>query len=147
MHGTHGQPGDGLHLLRGALKGSSVQYEVRSHDGGVSFTRPEAVATVIDVGLYDPATDDYSLDGVGGARTNSYPSVDIANGAPDGENATDEIVMMWSDGETPSDEDGGPNEQALVTYSTDGGVTAVLIRIDPEPDSRRGRTNPPRLQS
>src|SRR5215203_3050869 len=118
-------------FYEGALKGTSVQYEVRSFDGGVSFTRAEAVATVTDIGLYDPATGDFSFDGVGGARANSYPSVDIANGAPDGENATDEIVMMWSDGETPSDEDGGPNEQALVTYSTDGGVTAVLIRIDP----------------
>jgi hypothetical protein len=108
-------------FYEGALKGTSVQYEVRSFDGGVSFTRPEAVATVTDVGLYDPATGDYSFDGVGGARTNSYPSVDIANGAPTGLDATDEIVMTWSDGPTPSDEDPGPNEQALVTYSTDGG--------------------------
>jgi len=108
-------------FYEGSLKGSSVQYEVRSFDGGVSFTRPEAVATVTDVGLYDPTTGDFSFDGVGGARTNSYPSVDIANGAPHGQDATDEIVMTWSDGPTPSDEDGGPNEQALVTYSTDGG--------------------------
>jgi uncharacterized membrane protein YqgA involved in biofilm formation len=28
-----------------------------------------------------------------------------------------------------------------------GGLTAVLTRIDPEPDSRRERTNPPRLRS
>jgi hypothetical protein len=108
-------------FYEGALKGSSVQYEVRSFDGGVSFTRPEAVATVTDVGLFDPTTGDFSFDGVGGARTNSFPSVDIANGAPDGEDATDEIVMTWSDGPTPSDEDSGPNEQALLTYSTDGG--------------------------
>jgi hypothetical protein len=108
-------------FYEGTLKGSNVQYEVRSFDGGVSFTRPEAVAMVTDVGLYDPATGDYSFDGVGGARTNSFPSVDIANGAPDGQDATDEIVMTWSDGPTPSDEDGGPNEQALVTYSTDHG--------------------------
>ncbi len=110
-------------FYEGALKGSSVQYEVRSFDGGVSFTRPEAVATVTDVGLYDPATDNYSFDGVGGARTDSYPSVDIANSAPTGQDATDEIVMTWSDGETPSDESPGPNEQALVTYSTDHGET------------------------
>jgi len=108
-------------FYEGSLKGDSVQYEVRSFDGGVSFSRPEAVATVTDVGLLDPATDDYSFDGVAGARTNSYPSVDIANGAPTGEDATDEIVMTWSDGETPSDESPGPNEQALVTYSTDRG--------------------------
>ncbi len=108
-------------FYEGSLKGNSVQYEVRSFDGGVSFTRPEAVATVTDVGLYDPATGDYSFDGVGGARTNSYPSVDIANGAPTGQDATDEIVMTWSDGPTPSDGDQEPNEQALVTYSTDGG--------------------------
>jgi hypothetical protein len=47
--------------------------------------------------------------------------VDIANGAPSGQDATDEIVITWSDGPTPSDEEGGPNEQALVTYSTDYG--------------------------
>lgn len=114
-HGT-------VHVFyEGSLKGDSVQYEVRSFDGGVSFTRPKAVATVTDVGLLDPATDDYSFDGVGGARTNSYPSADIANGAPTGKDATDEIVMTWSDGETPSDESPGPNEKALVTYSTDRG--------------------------
>jgi hypothetical protein len=30
--------------------------------------------------------------------------------------------MTWSDGPTPSSSDGGPNEHALVTYSTDGGA-------------------------
>jgi hypothetical protein len=38
-------------FYEGSLKGSSVQYEVRSFDGGVRFTRPQAVATVTDVGL------------------------------------------------------------------------------------------------
>lgn len=108
-------------FYEGGLNGSSVQYEVRSFDGGKTFTRPKAVVKVTDVGLPDPNTGDYSFDGVGGARTDSFPSVDIANGAPSGAKATDEIVMAWSDGPTPSDKNPGPNEQALVTYSTNGG--------------------------
>src|SRR5207247_2654758 len=72
---------------------SSVQMMVRSFDGGNRFERPTPVALVKDIGAFDGNQSDFTIDGIGGARTNSYPSVDIANGAPTGAGATDRIVM------------------------------------------------------
>ena len=40
----------------------------------------------------------------------------------------------------------GRGEPAALLEVVDAYLTAVLIRIDPEPDSRHGRTNPPRLR-
>jgi hypothetical protein len=96
---------------------SSVQYMERSVNGGVSFSRPRVVATVTDVGVLQPSGYAY-FDGVQGARTDSYPIVDIANGAPSGDDATDLIAMTWSDAR-----DGLDHEQALVQVSADGGRT------------------------
>ena len=103
--------------------GQSVMFMARSFDGGVGFDRPRPVAAVHDVGLFDPATGRDSLDGVGGARTSTFPSADIANGAPTGTDATDEIVLAWPDGPTPSDSNPGRNEQALVQFSRNRGRT------------------------
>ncbi len=57
-------------------------------------------------------------DGVAGARTNSFPIVDLANTAPTGTGATNEIVMTWSDARN-----GLNHEQALVQFSSNQGVT------------------------
>jgi hypothetical protein len=102
----------------GSLKRQDVQYMARSFDGGNKFERPRAVATITEVGEFDPVQGRFTFDGVAGARTNSFPMVDIANGAPSGEGAADTIVMVWSDATN-----GLNNERALVQYSTDGGET------------------------
>ena len=105
-------------FFEGAAFRSSVQMIVRSFDGGKSFERPRPVTLVSDVGAFDGNQSDFTIDGIGGARTSSYPSVDIANGAPTGAGATDRIVMAWADARN------GLNfEQTLVQYSTDGGNT------------------------
>jgi hypothetical protein len=101
----------------------SVMYVARSLDGGRRFERPRIATRVTEVGRFDPATDRFSFDGVAAARTSTFPSVDIANGAPSGADATDEILLAWPDGPTPSDEGPGPNEQALVKYSLDKAET------------------------
>jgi hypothetical protein len=105
-------------FFEGAAFHSSVQMMVRSFDGGNRFERPTPVAVVRDVGAFDANQSDFTIDGIGGARTNSYPSVDIANGAPTGAGATNRIVMAWGDARN-----GLNSEQALVQYSSDRGET------------------------
>jgi hypothetical protein len=102
----------------GAVSGHSAQMMDRSFDGGARFERPRAVQSVSDVGVFDPVQQDIAFDGVTGARTNSFPSVDIANGAPTGADATNVIAMTWADARA-----GLNREQALVTLSVDGGNT------------------------
>jgi hypothetical protein len=102
----------------GSLNGGGVQYLARSFDGGVSFERPRAVANVSDCGAFDPVSGRVTFDGIAGARTDSFPIADIANGAPTGDDATDEAVLSWCDGAN-----GLGNEQALVAYSIDQGQT------------------------
>jgi len=93
-----------------------VQVMTRSFDGGKTFEKPRSVANVSDVGKTDPVTGDSTFDGLAGARTDSFPSVDLANGAPSGAGATNEIALAWSDASA-----GLNHEQALLQYSTDGG--------------------------
>ena len=95
----------------------------RSFDGGQTFETPRAVSTVTEVGALDPAHVNngdprFTFDGVAGARTFSGLQIDIANGAPSGHDATNQMVMTWSDGRN-----GLNHEQALLQSSRDRGVT------------------------
>lgn len=105
---------------------NSVFFQTRSFDGGVRFERPRvAVDNVIECGLPDVNTGRNSMDGVAGARAGSAPSVDIASGAPTGTGATNQIVLTWCQGPTPSATSPGPNETAAIRTSTDRGDTFV----------------------
>ena len=99
----------------------SNQMMARSFDGGRTFDTPRNVADVVEVGKDDPvhsANGDPRLtfDGIAGARTDSGLQVDIANGAPSGRDATNQMVMTWSDARH-----GLNHEEALVETSRDQG--------------------------
>jgi hypothetical protein len=102
--------------------GTQAIFMSRSSDGGIHWLRPARLVThFVTAGLEDPESGDLTFDGVAGARDGSFPSISIANGAPTGADASDEIVLVWSQGPTPSDTGGGANEQVLVMYSTNDG--------------------------
>ena len=94
----------------------SVFFLARSFDGGNNFEKAREIATVHDVGVPDPVSGRIVFDGFAGTRTDSFPSLSIANGAPTGADATNTIVLTWPNGALN-------NEQALVQTSADHGLT------------------------
>jgi hypothetical protein len=98
--------------------GFHVMFE--SFDGGRSWTKMQIVRQITDPCYFqDPVYGRCVMDGFAGARTDlsAAPSVDIANGAPTGIGATNEIVDAWADGTALN------AEEARVSWSTDGGAT------------------------
>ncbi len=98
-------------------------FMARSFDGGRHFGSSQIVTHFDGTGIRDPESGDLTFDGVAGARDGSFPTVDIANGAPTGAGATDEILLAWSNGPTPSDTSPGANEQVRLLWSRDQGTT------------------------
>jgi hypothetical protein len=73
----------------------------KSTDGGRSFTKAQVIRQITDPCFFvDPVYGRCVMDGFAGARTDlsAAPSVDIANGAPTGAGATDEMLDVWADG-------------------------------------------------
>jgi hypothetical protein len=108
---------------------------VRSLDGGRSWTRPRTILRNTDPCFFvDSVIGRCVIDGVAGARSDlaGAPSVDIANGAPTGEDATDLIVDVWVDGR-----DGQNNEHVMLSYSQNGGTTwSTPAAIETGPNDR-----------
>jgi hypothetical protein len=79
----------------------SFEMMSRSSNGGRTWSRFRPVAgPVTQPGVLDPVQGRPVIDGVAGARSDlaPAPSVDIANGAPTGDDATDRIVMSYVSG-------------------------------------------------
>jgi hypothetical protein len=107
---------------------------VKSFDGGRQWTRPRTVTTAYDTCNYlEPSIGRCVEDGVAGARSDlsPAPSVDIANGAPSGGDATDRIVLTWVDGR-----DGLNNEDVRFTSSDNGGADWSDVREVQQPGDR-----------
>jgi hypothetical protein len=94
---------------------------IKSYDGGAHWTRPADILTAYDTCNYlEPSIGRCVEDGVGGARSDlsPAPSVDIANGAPDGTDASNRIALTWVDGRN-----GLNREHVMFTSSTSGGAS------------------------
>ena len=90
-----------------------------STNGGKSWSSPRAVTGEVDQpGLFDPVLGRPTIDGIAGARSDLAwaPSVDIANGAPTGADATNRIVMSYVSGTIDQ-------QHVFFTESADGGST------------------------
>jgi hypothetical protein len=116
----------------------TVFFMARSFNGGATWEQsPKIAMRVTEVGLFDPNTGRFSFDGVGGARTSTFPSVDIANGAPSGAGATDELVLAGPDGPTPSDTVPGPNERVKIAFSLNRGNAWTVAAASGSPRGDR----------
>jgi hypothetical protein len=79
----------------------AFEFMSRSTNGGGTWSKPQPVAgPVTQPGAFDPVQGRPVIDGVAGARSDlaPAPSVDIANGAPTGADATDRIVLSYVSG-------------------------------------------------
>jgi hypothetical protein len=106
---------------------------IRSFDGGARWTRPQTIFEAYDTCSYiEPSIGRCVEDGVAGARSDlsSAPSVDIANGAPSGADATDRIVISWVDGRQLN------AETVRFSWSDTGGTSWAAPRSVQRPGHR-----------
>jgi hypothetical protein len=99
-----------------------THFLVKSFDGGATWTKPMELYTVTDPCFalnFDGTGLRCVEDGLAGARNDlaASPSVSIANGAPTGAGATNQIVVAWADGR-----DGLNGEDVMFSSSTGGGT-------------------------
>ena len=97
----------------------NFEYLVPSTDGGQRWGRPILIpGALTHPGELDPVQGRPVQDGVAGARNDLTwaPSVDIANGAPTGSDATNRIVLTYVSGTTAA-------PHVVFRESTDGGAT------------------------
>jgi hypothetical protein len=109
-----------------------------STDGGSSWSKAVPVAgPVTQPGIIDPVTGRPEIDGVAGARSDlaPAPSVDIANGAPSGADATNRIVMTYVSGDIAK-------PHVYFTESTNGGGLWSTPRAIEGPTDRGYYTAP-----
>ena len=116
----------------GAKGGQAFEALSVSTDGGASWSNPTpVVGPVTQPGIFDPNTGRPSIDGLAGARSDlaPAPSIDIANGAPTGSDATNRIVMSYVSGEITK-------PHVFFTESTDLGKTWATPRAIEGPTDR-----------
>jgi hypothetical protein len=109
-----------------------------STDGGHKWSKAQPVAgPVTQPGVFDPVLGRPVIDGIAGARSDlaPAPSVDIANGAPTGADATNRIVMTYVSGEITK-------PHVYFTESTNGGSTWSAPRTIEGPTDRGYYTAP-----
>ncbi|KAB2343700.1 sialidase family protein [Actinomadura rudentiformis] len=88
---------------------------VKSFDGGATWTKPVDFMPMNTGCFYvDRLGNRCTEAGPAGTANEQGPSVGIANGAPTGAGATNEMVLAWSDGRF-----GQNQESALLSYSRD----------------------------
>jgi hypothetical protein len=143
-NGLNGQPdgctirtdSDGNVYVFGVAARGGTSYETmyRSTDGGSHWSQIQLISSAVDPGVIDPVLGRPVMDGVAGARNDLAfaPSVDIANGAPAGADATNQIVLTWADGRN-----GLNHEQLMLTTSTDSGSSWSTPQAAPLPAGDR----------
>jgi hypothetical protein len=115
---------------------------IRSFDGGAHWERPVNIFTAFDTcNAFEPSIGRCVEDGVGGARSDlsPAPSVDIANGAPTGDDASNRLVLTWVDGQQ-----GLNHEHVKFSTSTTGG-SSWSTPIDVERTGDRGYYSAPAI--
>jgi hypothetical protein len=121
----------GVGTLSSAGK-NAFEFVSQSTDGGAGWSKPQPVAgPVTQPGVIDPVAGRPVIDGVAGARSDlaPAPSVDIANGAPTGSDATNRIVMTYVSGTLAA-------PHVYFTESTDRAATWATPRAIEIPGDR-----------